>query len=226
VVADESPVLGEETNIPELAELRVADPAARWEALGFAVPGDDMELGGVRVTLGVAGQGITGWAIRGIDATTGVDGLPTAIDGLPTAPAGTPSQPNPVPHPNGASGIDHVVVVTPDFDRTAAALAETGMPLRRVREVGTPGEPAAFRQGFRRLGPAILELVEAKTAPPGPATFWGLVVIVEDLSALASRLGDHLASIKPAVQPGRHIATLRESAGLTPKVAFMDPEAR
>ena len=224
-MVSKSPELAE-TNIPELAALLVADPAERWEALGFAVPGDDMELGGVRVTLGVAGHGITRWAIRGIDATTDIDGLPTAIDGLPTAPATTPSQRHPVPHPNGATGIDHVVVVTPDFDRTAAALAETGMPLRRVREVGKPGEPIAFRQGFRRLGPAILELVEAKTAPPGPARFWGLVVIVEDLSALASRLGDHLGSIKPAVQPGRHIATLRESAGLAPRVAFMDPEAR
>ena len=115
-------------------------------------------------------------------------------------------------------GIDHVVVTTPDFDRTAAALSEAGMALRRVRDAGT------FRQGFRRLGPAILELVEVPAAPSGPARFWGLVVIVEDLAALAARLGPRLGEVRPAVQPGRHIATLAQSAGLGPNVAFMDPE--
>ncbi len=126
-------------------------------------------------------------------------------------------------HANGAVGLDHVVVLSPDFDRTAAALADHGMPLRRTRTVGA-GE-AAFRQGFRRLGPAILELVEARDAPPGPARFWGLVVVVADLDALAGRLGPERCSApKPAVQPGRRIATVRRAAGLSLPVAFMDPE--
>ena len=119
-----------------------------------------------------------------------------------------------------------MVVVTPDFGRTAAALEAAGMPLRRIRTVGgsRPGESGAFRQGFRRLGPAILELVEARGAPAGPAAFWGLVVIVSDLEALGARLGDRLGTPKPAVQPGRRIASLRASAGLSPRVAFMNPE--
>ena len=146
------------------------------------------------------------------------------IDGLPTehraARAASGQQhPNASQHPNGAIGLDHVVVTTPDFDRTSAALAAAGMPLRRVREA-----PGGFRQGFRRLGPAILELVEARDAPPGPADFWGLVVIVSDLDALAERLGDRLGAAKPAVQPGRRIATLRSSAGLGEPIAFMTPE--
>jgi hypothetical protein len=114
--------------------------------------------------------------------------------------------------------------VTPDFDRTAAALAAAQLPLRRIREVGAPADPKAFRQGFRRLGPAILELVEVKAAPPGPARFWGLVVIVDDLDALERRLTDRLGDIKPAVQVGRHIATVRDHAELGQKLAFMDPE--
>ncbi len=132
----------------------------------------------------------------------------------------------PATHANGAIGLDHVVVVTPDFDRTAVALDRAGMPLRRIRQVGGDGvdDRAAFRQGFRRLGPAILELVEARGAPDGPAAFWGLVVIVSDLDGLAARLGDRLSPPKPAVQPGRRIATLRASAGLSPRVAFMDRE--
>ncbi|HEX3976066.1 MAG TPA: hypothetical protein VHW96_07355, partial [Solirubrobacteraceae bacterium] len=112
----------------------------------------------------------------------------------------------------------HVVVTTPDFDRTSAALEGAGIPLRRVREVGE------IRQGFRRLGPAILEIVEAPKMPAGPARFWGLVVIVADLVGLRARLAPHVGEIRAAVQPGRQIATLSEDAGLSPKIAFMDPE--
>jgi hypothetical protein len=50
------------------------------------------------------------------------------------------------------------------------------------------------------------------------------VIVVEDLRALADRLGEHLRPIKPAVQPGRQIATLKRTAGLVPAIAFMDPE--
>jgi hypothetical protein len=202
------------TDIPQLLELAVADAAERWEALGFWVTDGCMHLGGIRVTLGAEGHGITRWAVRGIAETEAIDGLPTTVA---PAPATLP-KPNNVTHPNGATGIDHVVVTTPDFDRTAAALAKAGIPLKRIRDAG------GFLQGFRRLGPAILELVEAKQVPPGPARFWGLVVIVTDLEALADRLDNLLGDIKPAVQPGRHIATLRREAGLTPRVAFMDPE--
>ena len=194
---------------PTLAELSVADPPRLWEALGFTVISGQVRLGDVRVILGAEGSGIVGWAVSGVTHN---------VDGLPTTPARTPSQLNPVPHPNGATGIDHVVITTPDFDRTAQALAEAGMPLKRIRDAG------GFRQGFRRLGPAILELVEAKTMPDGPARFWGLVVIVQSLEVLAERLQNQLSDIKPAVQPGRHIATLRPSAGLGQPVAFMDPE--
>jgi hypothetical protein len=206
---------------PELVGLQIADPAQRWAALGFTVDGDLLALGGVVVRFIGGGQGITGWSVRAIAPVETVDGLATT---RACGPAGAFAGGE--PHPNGAVGIDHVVVVTPDFDRTAAALEAAGMPLRRIRVVGGDprDDPGAFRQGFRRLGPAILELVEAKGAPAGPAAFWGLVVIVEDLGALAERLGSHLSPSRPAVQPGRRIASLRASAGLSPRVAFMDPE--
>ncbi len=115
-------------------------------------------------------------------------------------------------------GIDHVVVTTPEFDRTATALEDAGIPLSRVRNVGS------LRQGFRRLGPAILEIVEAPRMPAGPARFWGLVVVVADLVGVRARLAPHVGEIRDAVQPGRQIATLGQSAGLSPRIAFMDPE--
>jgi hypothetical protein len=192
-----------------LASLELADPPERWRALGFGVTDSRLRVGDVGLVLGAPGEGIVGWQLQGLERAAEIDGLPPAGPSEEDHAAWQGS------HPNGAVGIDHVVVLTPDFDRTAAALDAAGLALRRIRDAG------GFRQGFRRLGPAILELVEG---PDGPTRFWGLVVIVEDLEALAERLGEHLGSIKPAVQPGRRIATLRDSAGLGEAVAFISPE--
>jgi hypothetical protein len=193
--------------------LALADAEERWARLGFAVSDGTVALGGVTLRLGAPGRGIVGWTLAAPDAVNDLDGLPTTVLSVPPGPGSSA-------HPNGAVGLDHVVVLTPDFARTSAALQAAGMALRRIRRVAA----GDFRQGFRRLGPAILELVEARDAPPGPARFWGLVVIVSDLEALAAQLGDCLGPIKPAVQPGRRIATLRREAGLSAAVAFMDPE--
>ncbi len=199
---------------PELRALQLADPPRLWEAMGFRVGGVDCEIGGVHLSLGCPGSGITGWTLSGIaDGTREIDGLETEV-------AGEVSPPEAATHPNGAVAIDHVVVTTSGFDRTAAALEAVWMPLSRE----ITGRQGA-RMGFRRLGPTILELVETKGGPSGPACFWGLVVVVEDLDVLAERLGEHLGSIRDAVQPGRRIATLREAAGLGEAVAFMSPEA-
>lgn len=194
----------------QLRRLRIADPPGAWERLGFRVQGSAVQLGGVEVLLGAEGHGIVGWAIAGSE--------PAQIDGLSLEPVGPEGfeLPQPLPHPNGALGIDHVVLLTPTFERTARALDRAGLPLRRLTET-----PAGVRQGFRRLGPAILELVDAPQAER--PHLWGLTVIVEDIDALGARLGEHLGVIKPAVQPARRIATLRPSAGLSPAVAFMDP---
>jgi hypothetical protein len=207
---------------PELKALALADSPEGWDAIGFAVRDTSCEVGGVRLQLGADGRGITGWSLTGILSET------RDIDGLPTMPASGEPPAGPAEHPNGAIGIDHVVVSTRDFERTASALDAAGVPLRRV----IAGRQGA-RMGFRRLGPAILELVEtsggsgpgrARSEAPGPAGFWGLVVVVQDLDALAERLGNRLGSIREAVQPGRRIATLGESAGLGEAVAFMSPE--
>ncbi len=195
----------------ELAALQIADPAEAWSALGFTVSPDGvLVLGGVELWLDSAGRGITGWTLRRITLHHDVDGLPTGVTTDPAAPE--------TGHVNGAIGIDHLVVTTPDFDRTATALEDAGIGLRRVRDAG------GFRQGFRRLGPAILEIVEAPRMPAGPARFWGLVVTVADLVGVRARLAPHVGEIRDAVQPGRQIATLSEGAGLSPRIAFMDPE--
>jgi hypothetical protein len=169
------------------------------------------DIGGVRLRLGAPGEGgIVGWRVRGL-AQGEVDGLPTLAPG--TAHAGSDT------HPLGASAVDHVVVATPHLDRTLTALRSAGLDLRRIRDAG----PSA-RQGFFNLGTAVLEVVGPREPDgDGPASFWGLVLVVEDLDAAADRLGPLLSSARDAVQPGRRIATVRREAGLGTAVALMTP---
>jgi hypothetical protein len=190
-----------------LGDLWLVDPPAAWEGLGFHLKFDILRLGTVDIHLGAEARSL---AIAGVEPGT-LDGV-RLREALPRRAWG-------VSHPNGVIAVDHFVIVTPDFDRTARVLDERGLPLRRIRDAG------GFPQGFRRLGPAILELVEAHQMPPGPARFWGVTLIAGDLQALAARLGPELLRpIKDAVQPGRRIATLGRAAGLKTNVAFMTPE--
>ena len=205
--------------MPALTQLVVADDPAPWERLGFSVAPDGIcRVGAVAVRLAGsgAGRGILSWSLDG-GARAAVDGLAVAADEPP--PGG------PVAHPNGARRLDHVVVTTPDVARTFAALERAGLELRRVREAGSAERP--LRQGFYRMGEALLEVVgPPDAAGDGSAAFWGLVVVVDDLAALAARLGPHLGRPRAAVQAGRRIATLRESAGSSVALAFMTPPDR
>ncbi len=151
----------------------------------------------------------------------------TDVDGLPTAVGPAPSGATP-PAADGAlgvTGIDHVVVLTPDLDRTIAAVEDqVGVPLLRIRDGEAGGSPV--RQAFFRLGEVVLEVVSAESPEPGgdgPARFYGLALTVRDLDAAAHHLGDLLGPVKPAVQRDRHIATVRREAGLGAAVALMSP---
>jgi hypothetical protein len=206
---------------PTVDELTIADAPRAWSALGFAVDGDICVVGGVRIRLAGAGagKGLAGWSLRGVE-TVELDGLATRRSDRP-APAEAPA------HPNGITGLDHVVAITPAFARTVGALEAAGLDLRRIREEATPA--GAPRQAFFRLGATILELVqepaEATERAGGdrPAFFWGLAFIAPDLDATVAGLGDRVGEIRAAVQPGRRIATLRRSAGLGVPVALMTP---
>jgi hypothetical protein len=196
-----------------------AEPDA-WAAAGFAVEDGVVRTGTVRVRLAGAGagRGIVSWSLRDV-ATTDIDGLPGA------ASDAAPSEPG--EHANGAERVDHVVVVTPDLERTTASLAAAGIERRRIREVPM-GEGRTLHQGFFRLGEVILEVVDgmpldpaSQPAPGAPAAFWGLVFVVADLDDAAARLGDRLGTPRDAVQPGQRIATVRREAGLGLPVALI-----
>ncbi len=216
---------------PRVEWLTVGGDAATWRSLGLTVTDDGMiPLVGTSIRIvpeHTSESGIVGWSLSGITpegSVAAAAGEPATeasaidVDGLATdiVAATTPVY---AAHPLGASGLDHVVVLTSDLERTSAAIAAaTGYDLKRIREVGS------MRQGFHRIGRGglIVELVERPDLPDGPASFWGLVLIVEDLDAACELIGsERISPPKDAVQPGRRIATIRADVGLGLPVALM-----
>lgn len=201
-------------------ELTVTDEPGAWAALGFEVDDGACLLGAVSIRLtGSGSRGLAGWSLRGIETTD--------LDGLPTTSSDRPPPNERATHPCGVVGLDHLVAITPDLERTVATIEAAGLDLRRIREEPTPA--GAPRQAFFRLGEEILEVVQEpadaleRGGPDRPAFFWGLALTAPDLDRTVAGLGDHVGEIRPAVQPGRRIATLRRSAGLSVPIALMSP---
>lgn len=219
--------------MPTIDAITVADAPGTWRALGFELDGDSCRLGGVLIRFapehGSQPSGIVSWSLRGLAAAE-LDGLPTELStGASREPGGPhePSEPG-SPHPNGVAAIDHVVAVSPHFERSVERFVAAGMDLRRVREEPTPA--GAPRQAFFRLGREILELVQEpqevvarKGGAERPVRFWGLALLVEDIDATVARLAPHAGEPRAAVQPGRRIATVRRSAGLSLPLALITP---
>lgn len=199
----------------------VGDPVEVWSGLGFVLDGRLCRVGGIVFRLEAPGGGVTGW---------GLAGAPDLLE-LPLADLGEgPTQPTVdrrqagqrFDHPNGARALDHVVVATPDLDRTIEAFEGAGVALRRTRKAGSPAEP--LMQAFFKLGEVVVEVVgPPRPSAAGPATFYGLAFTVDDLDATARLLGDRLRPARDAVQPGRRIATVDRVAGSTVPIAFMSP---
>lgn len=206
---------------PTVDELAVADTPTAWSALGFEVDDDVCVIGDVRIRLtgSDAGKGLSAWSVREIEGTE--------LDGLATTRSDRPPPDESPAHPNGVTAIDHVVAITPALERTILALQGAGLDLRRIREQPTPA--GAPRQAFFRLGATILEVVQEppeaieRAGGDHSAFFWGLALIAPDLDATVAGLGDRVSEIRPAIQTGRRIATLRRTAGLTLPVALMTP---
>ena len=175
------------------------------------------------------GTGIVDWTLRSTaNHCADVDGLRTRFEAVGVPRLGSPGSASrsASEHPNGALLVDHVVVLTPDPDRTTVAFEACGMDVRRVRETTAGGRDV--RQVFFRAGDVIVEVVGPPEADPAragtPSEMFGLAITVADLDAAARLLGSALGAPKAAVQQGRRIATLRHrELGMSVDVAFMSP---
>lgn len=213
-------------------ELAVADDPDAWRSAGFDVgPEGTVDLGGPVVRLlGDDGgpRGIRSWMLAAA-APAGrrdLDGLATTF--RPPATGDAPIAP--AEHPNGIVGLDHIVVATPDLERTITAFSKLGVPCRRIRDVGSADRP--MRQGFFKFGPTTIEAVSddsgvGSPAASRPATWFGLAVDAEDLDVLGKALGPSgTGAIREAVQPNRRIVTIRHRAfDISVRLAALDDHA-
>ncbi|MEE9416138.1 MAG: hypothetical protein V3V01_12710 [Acidimicrobiales bacterium] len=204
----------------ELLELQLGDEPRSWSAAGFVLAGpnrDAVVLDGVvlRLVGRSKGVGILAWHISGVA---------DEIDGLSSS--GHVPILDELPHPNGVSSIDHIVVETFDFDRSIRAFNAAGLNDRRTRKFLVGGSER--QQTFFWAGSVIVETIgEVKPTGEGPSVLWGLALVSEDLESTAQYLGDLISRPKAAVQSGRQIATLRTTElDISMPVAVMTPHGR
>ncbi len=210
---------------PTIDSITVADDADRWASLGFAVEDGVCALGSVelRFSGGDSGRGILGWSLRDV-LSTELDGL---RDELSTAPGREPAP----AHENGVAAIDHVVAMSPFFERSVERAAGCrARPAPYPRRADGRGSAAAGLLPARRRDPRARAgargdrgagrrarspgaLLGARAARRGPRR--------DGRDARAARRAD-----PRAVQPGRRIATIRRSAGLAVPVALMSRDER
>jgi len=217
-----------------VADLWIEGSIDPWLNLGFAAQSDAFlclpDLG-LRFQSALDNEDtsprITGWTLLDPtgDEKTGDEkssGVELSVDGLRTRLVPRATCIDPITSPLNVLGVDHIVVMTGNLERTCEAIsAVTHSPLKRIRDAG-----GGVRQGFHRCGGVIIEVVERPDIDSETsASIWGLVLNVRDLDQTIEWLGpDVISSARPAVQAGRRIATMKREAGLGIALALMSPE--
>ncbi len=194
---------------PALVALDLTGSSDPWAGIGLMVAAKVSQVGDVTLRYDAEEPG---WALRGAEGPADLDGVRTLWMPEPVTPS------TPVEHELQVTSVDHVVVATPDPERTFACFESAGLVLRRERDAG-----GGRRQGFFRHGEAIIEVVgPTEVSDDGPASLWGVTFSVADLDAAVAHIGpERCGEAKDAVQPGRRIASLKREAELPLRVALM-----
>ena len=204
---------------PLLTQLDLPGEASRWKALGFSVPSGQLRIGQVdcRVDASEASWGFTSADV----SISGISSIPRSL--RETGETGSKS----TAHANGASKIDHVVVVSDDPAGTRSQFESSGFVAKGERFVGEAD--AQRSQTFFWSGELLLELVGPAhgSAAEGPrARIWGVTFVVDELDRLEQAAGGLVNNPRAAVQSGRKIAVAGEAAGIGMQIAFMTPHIR
>jgi catechol 2,3-dioxygenase-like lactoylglutathione lyase family enzyme len=105
------------------------------------------------------------------------------------------------------SGLDHIVIRTPDAERAAALYgARLGLDMRLDREV------MGRRLMFFRCGDAIVEIIHDPALTDGRDKLWGLSWRVANVDAERERLaaaGLEVSEVRAGMKPGTRVFTVR-----------------
>lgn len=194
----------------QLQAVHVVDEANVLRAIGFDLT---RPVGTTRLVAG-SRSGEMAASIAGVEE----------LDGVALVPFDEPSQAGGGAHPNGVVSIDHVVIATPNPDRTAKVFEASGLEVRRVRRIDSPDGPR--RQTFHWFGDVIAEVVGPDGGSgEGGSRLWGLAFTVADIDATVAQLNGHVTEIKDAVQVGRRVCTLDHPKARTP-ILFISAHKR
>lgn len=193
---------------PQLVGLGLPDSKASWANAGFTVTESSVTVGPLTVSLETTATWSFSPRIEGP-----VDRIMCSTAPVPATEA---------TNPNGAVAVDHLVVSTPNLERTTTAFEANGLALRKTRPTGDR------EQRFFWAGKTIIELVgPVGQSGHGPATIWGIALVSADLDASKEFLGSHLSDPRDAVQAGRRIAAIRtRELGISITIALMTPHRK
>lgn len=157
---------------------------------------------------------------RGLPLTDTGSGFAGAADGLVLGLAG-PTVPGAAP---GAeiTGVDHVVLTSPNRDRIIATLCgrlDFDLRLDRVQSWGV-------HQLFLRRGDLLVEVVLQEgegVDPAGPDGLWGVAWRTVDADATHARLTEHgvtVSEVRRGAKPGTRVATVKDPALGVPTIVL------
>jgi catechol 2,3-dioxygenase-like lactoylglutathione lyase family enzyme len=143
-------------------------------------------------------------------------------------------EPDPVPpsvscgrEAGAVTGLDHVVIRTPDPERAAALYgARLGLDLKLDRSNPAWGS----RLMFFRCGDLIVEIAHdlGAAVSPGPDRVWGLSWRVPDAESARVRMkgaGLDVSDVRPGRKPGTRVFTVRDRTCGVPTLV-LEPSRR
>ena len=200
-------------------EIHVADAPDAWARAGFTVDAAGeaapcCRVGGVRIRMVGSnhGSGIVGWSLGGLPSgfSGELDGIATArSDGCGAVPS-VASPAAPAEHANGVTAIDHVVLLSPDPDRTVAAMGAVGERPRRERH----GE---LLDGLRvkRIVGVDVGLLVAMAEQPGvllddllPHPGVGIVSLLHQAHLVPAQLGERVLGVGQSPDRAEELASV------------------